>query len=48
MNTKSGLTYYQGNKEKMKANAHNYYHNNKERLKQIRDNYSQEKKESNK
>ena len=44
MTTNANLTYYQKNKERIKAYAHNYYHNNKDRLKQKRDNYTQEEK----
>ena len=45
MNTNVNLTYYQRNKENIKAYAHNCYHNNKDLLKQKRDNYTQEQKD---
>ena len=38
------LTYYQKNKERIKAYAHNYYHNNKDIMKQKIVIYTQEKK----
>ena len=45
MTTNVNLTYYQKNKERIKAYAHNYYHKNKDILKRKRENYTQEKKD---
>ena len=45
MTTNVNLTYYQKNKERIKAYAQNYCHKNKDILKRKRDNYTQEKKD---
>ena len=38
-------TYYQRNREKRLAYAHDYYHNNKDKLKRKRNHLPQEKKD---